>query len=149
MDGNLGNGLHITYQPSITEWLFGEVRERIVVPAGQSTDYSSIPDSGIMGWIAKKRGFIKTAPYFTRSGKIHDELCGAIKFHKGFLPDGWYQFFNPTTNQWESIHSYQWTIRAANAIWERVSIEDGCPPNIAKEGRFWLDRFCWLHMRLT
>lgn len=149
LDGNLGDGMHLTYHPSITEWKHGDVRERIVIPGGEVTDYSSIPDKGILGWIAEKRGFIKSKPYFTRSGDIHDELCTAIKYWGGFLPDGWYQYFNPETNEWENIIGYKWTIPAANAIWERVSIEDGCPPDVAHEGRWWLDHFCWLHIKFT
>jgi hypothetical protein len=145
-NGSLGDGLYRTYLPSITEWLHGEVRERIVIPAGQTTDFSSIPQKGLLGWFAKKRGFDKTKPYFIRSGEIHDPLYWALKFRNGFLPDGWYQFFNPCTEQWEPIFGYQWNRQQADAIWRRVSIEDGCPEPIANRGYRFLRVFGGLHM---
>jgi hypothetical protein len=145
-DGNRGDGLHVTYQPTITEWTHGEVKERLVIPAGEVTDYSSIPEKGVLGWLARKRGFNKKAPYFRRSGGIHDPLYFALKHWGGILPYGWYQFFNPVTSDWEPVIAYQWERKQADTIWKRVSIEDGCPEKIANEGYWWLRKFGGLHM---
>lgn len=146
LDGNLGDGTFLTYHPSITEWKHGSVLERLVIPSGEVTDYSSIPDSGVLGWLAKKLGFDKNAPYFTRSGKIHDPLYFALKQWGGILPHGWYQFFNPETNQWEPRIAYKWNRQQADAIWRRISIEDGCPEKIANRGYHFLRMFGGLHM---
>lgn len=145
-DLNEEDGLYLTMEPSITEWQHGEVRERLVIPAGQITDYSSIPQKGLGGWLAKKRGFDKNAPHFRRSGKIHDVLYFAIKKWHGILPEGWFQFFNPNTQSWEPVIAYEWTRKKADAIWHRVSIEDGCPIKVANEGHWFLRRFGGLHM---
>lgn len=144
--GDLGSGLHRTYIESIVEWLHGDVRERIVIPAGETTDFSSIPDSGFLGWAAKKLGFDKKALYFIRSGKIHDIIYFYLKYNHGILPDGWYQFFNPVENKWQPTIAYQWDRQQADAIWRRVSIEDGCPAGLAQEGYDFLRVFGGLHM---
>ena len=148
-DGVLENGLYRTFEPTITEWTHGTVKERIVIPPGQTTNFSSIPQKGLMGWLARKLGFEKTAPYFTRSGKIHDELYNAIKNFKGYLPTGWYQFYNPLTQEWESVLNYKWTREQADAIWRRISIEDGCPEKTANRGYWVLRKFGGLHMLLS
>jgi hypothetical protein len=148
-DGNLGNGLYMTYSISVTEWNHGEVKERIVIPAGEQTDYSSIPNKGISGWIAKELGLEKSKSYFTRSGKIHDQLYFALKYLNGILPAGWYQFLNPITNEWEPVISYRWDRQQADSIWRRISIEDGCPPQIAERGYRFLRVFGGLHMKLN
>ncbi|MEN6621511.1 MAG: hypothetical protein ABFD50_08190 [Smithella sp.] len=148
-DGKLENGLYRTFEPTITQWNHGEVKERIVIPSGQTTNFSSIPEKGLMGWIAKKLGFVKTDPWFTRSGKIHDELYNALKHFKGYLPDGWYQFFNPVKNEWEPVLNYQWNRQQADAIWRRISIEDGCTEKVADRGYKFLRVFGGLHMLLT
>lgn len=120
LDGNRGDGMFLTYNATITEWRHGEVRERLVIPAGEITDYSSIPDRRVLGWLAKKLGFDKSAPYFTRSGKIHDMLYFALKHWGGILPYSWYQFFNPVSNEWEPVITYQWNRQQADAIWKRI-----------------------------
>lgn len=148
-DGNLGGGLYRTYEPTITEWTHGEVRERLVIPAGQTTDFSSIPEKGVMGWLARKLGFKKEDPCFTRSGKVHDELYFALKHWGGVLPRGWYQYFNPEKNDWEPVLYYQWNRQQADAIWRRLSIEDGCPVKIADRGYQFLRLFGGIHMALT
>ncbi len=147
-DGQLSGGLYMTYHPSIVEWMNGNVKERIVIPAGGITDYSSIPDSGLLGWVAKKLGFDKNAEYFTRAGKIHDPLYFALKYWNGFLPDGWFQFYNPLSERWEPIVAYRWTRKVADKIWCRVAIEDGCPEKIAKRGYKFLRIFGGIHMKL-
>ena len=148
-DGDLGDGLHRTFEPTITEWLHGDTRERIVIPSGETTDYSSIPSKGILGALAKMRGFDYKAPYFIKPGKIHDPLYEAIKLTHGIMPVGWYQFFNPITNRWENAVNYQWARKAADIVWRRVAIEEGCPPKIANEGYLWLRAFGGLHNLLT
>jgi len=148
VDGMLGNGLYLTYNPTITEWTHGDARERIVIPPGEITDFSSIPNTGLLGWFAKKRGFDPSAKYFVRSGKIHDPLYFALKFWKGILPEGWYQFHNPEKQDWEPVVGYQWSRKQADEIWRRVSIEDGCPVSVANEGYWWLRHFGGLHMLL-
>lgn len=147
-DGILGDGMYMTTTPSIYAWKQGEVNVRIVVPEGEETDYSSIPDKGILGKIAHWRGFNKSADYFTRSGKIHDELYEAIKYQNGFLKDGWFQFFNKAKNTWEPVLNYRWTQEEADGIWKSISIEDGCPVALANEGYWWLRHFGGLHMLL-
>jgi hypothetical protein len=148
-DGNLKDGLYRTYTPTITVWQHGEVKERIVVPAGQTTDYSSIPDKGVTGWLARRLGLVKSDPWFTRSGKIHDELYNALKRRKGYLPEGWYQFFNPQTLKWEPVLDYQWNRQQADAIWRRISIEDGCPVKVAERGYMALRAFGGWHLFLS
>lgn len=145
-NGSLGGGRYRTYLPSITAWCHGNVRERIVIPPGQTTDFSSIPDRGVLGWLARRLGFDKKAKHFQRSGEIHDPLYWALKHRNGFLPDGWYQFFNPHTNAWEPVLNYQWDRQQADAIWRRVSIEDGCPESVANRGYRFLRVFGGLHM---
>jgi len=147
-DGNLGGEEHMTMEPAITKFERGNVQERLVIPEGEVTDYSSIPDSGILGWLAKKLGFDKNAPYFTRSGKIHDMLYWAIKYRNGFLPYGWYQFYNTKTLQWEPVIAYKWERQEADIIWEDVSIDDGCPVALAKKGYDFLRTFGGIHMFL-
>lgn len=146
MDGSLGDGLYITYNPTVVEWSHGEARERLIIPPGQVTDFSSIPDSGILGWFAKWRGFNKKADYFKRSGKIHDMLYYALKKWGGILDEGMFQFINPVSGQWENVIAYQWNRQQADAIWRRVSIEDGCPVKLADEGYWWLRKFGGWHM---
>lgn len=148
-DLELNDGLHLTTEPSITEWMNRKVKERIVVPSGQITDYSSIPEKGLLGWMARRLGFKKDAPYFTRSGKIHDCLYFALKHWGGVLPPGWYQYFNPYSNRWENTTAYQWTRQQADAIWRRVCIEDGCPEAIAKRGYRFLRLFGGWHMQMS
>lgn len=147
-DVALGDGLNITLDETITEWRHGDILERIVVPSGQITDFSSIPDRGLLGWTARKLGFDKKAPHFKRSGKIHDILYFYLKTNQGVLPDGWFQFFNPETQQWQPIIGYQWNREQADSIWERISVEDGCDPKVAKRGRKLLNRFGGWHMLL-
>lgn len=148
-DGNLGNGLYRTYEPTTTEWLHGEVKERLVIPSGGTTDYSSIPEKGVLGWLARRLGFNKNAPYFKRSGKIHDPLYWALKYRDGFLPYGWHQFYNPESEQWQPTIAYQWNRQQADVIWKRISIEDGCPEPVAKKGYRFLRLFGGLHMLLN
>lgn len=149
LDGALGGGLYLTFYPTITEWTHGEVRERLVIPPGEKTDYSSIPETGLLGWLAKKLGLVRSAPWFKRSGKIHDPLYFALKHWGGILPDGWYEFFNPVSQEWESVVAYQWDRQQADAIWRRVSIEDGCDPVVAERGYKFLRAFGGLHMRFS
>lgn len=145
-DGILGNGLYLTYNPSITEWVHGDVRERIIIPPGEVTDFSSFPDKPPLVWLARSLGFKKEAKWAIRSGKIHDMVYLAIKKWGGILPDSWYQFYNPTTNQWEDVIAYQWTREQADEIWRRISIEDGCPVKTAVLGYKMLRVFGGLHM---
>lgn len=148
IDGDLGGGLYRTYQPSITEWKHGDVRERIVIPPGETTDFSSFPEKGPLGWLARSLGFKKDAPWSIRSGKIHDELYFTLKERKGILPAHWYQFFNPETNAWEDVLDYQWNRQQADAVWRRISIEDGCPVKTADLGYNCLRVFGGAHMLL-
>lgn len=149
LDAPLADGLHLTLEPTITEWANAGIRERLVIPAGIITDYSSIPDRGPLGWVAKKAGLDKNAPWFTRSGKIHDTLYWFLKNRAGILPVGWYQALNPETGLWIDIVAYQWKRQWADAIWRRTSIEDGCPPAIAGRGYAVLRLVGGIHMALT
>lgn len=147
-DGDLGKGLYLTYSPTVVEWKHGDIRERLIIPSGQVTDYSSIPDRGVLGWVARRLGFDRKADWFKRSGKIHDMLYFALKHWRGILPDGWYQFYNPITSQWEDVIAYQWRREQADEIWRRISIEDGCQVKTAVLGYKLLRAFGGLHMLL-
>lgn len=147
-DAPLDGGLHITLEETITEWTNRGIRERIVVPPGLVTDFSSIPDKGLLGMTARAIGLDRSKPWFTRSGKIHDPLYFFLKHRAGILPPGWYQFYNPNTQLWVDIVAYQWKRQWADAVWRRVSIEDGCPPAAASRGYAFLRAFGGIHMAL-
>lgn len=148
-DTSLDGGIYVTGEPTITEWRNGDAMERLVIPAGLITDYSSIPNKGVLGWLARLLGVKKEAPYFTRAGKIHDTLYFHVKTRQGILPDGWYQVRVDGSDHWLSVISYQWTRRAADAIWRRVAIEDGCPVPIANRCHRALRLFGGVHMRFS
>lgn len=148
-DLDLGDGRHVTTEPTITEWMHGDVKERLTIPPGGITDYSSIPTKGVTGWLARRLGLRKDDPCFTRSGKIHDPLYFALKHWNGILPDGWFQYWNPYSERWTDVIAYKWDRQQADAIWRRVSIEDGCPPAVAARGYWFLRAFGGLHMKFS
>lgn len=149
VSASLGGGENRTLEPISVEWSHGDVRERITIPAGETTDFSSIPTTGVLGWLARRLGFDKNAPYFQRAGAIHDALYWALKYRGGVLPLTWYWFYNEKTQAWEHPVFYRWERQQADAIWRRIVIEDGGPPRLANIGYRVLRAVGGLHMLLT
>lgn len=145
----LSPGEYLTYRPISYIWEQGQATLRLNIPAGQNTDYASIPTRGVPGWLARRLGFRPDDPTLIRASKVHDMLCYHIRVDDGVLPEGYYQYVHPDTRKWENVATTRWRQREADKLWRKIAIEDGFPEWKANVGHQALRRFGWAHRLAT
>lgn len=135
----VGKDEYITFKESVFEWTQGDVRFRVIVPAGLNTDFMSNPT------VSMPLGFKKDDPRTIKASQTHDFICYHISNSNGVLPEGSYQFWNPTTKQWENCKNAKWNFKQADALFKRQLIEDGFPPKKATVAYYALRWFGWAY----
>lgn len=139
----VGNNEYVTLVPTVYEWVKGEIRFRLVIPAGQNTDLASAP------WWARFAGFKKEDERWHRASKIHDFLYYQIKNNNGILPMGYYQFWQHEEWRWRNIITPQWKRKEADDLFLKIMLEDGFPQGKARLAHRAVRIFGGLHMRLS
>jgi hypothetical protein len=137
-----GTNEYITYKSTVYAWDKGDVKFRIIFPAGQNTDLMSSPV------FARFLGFKKEDPRTWEASKIHDFLCFHIRYNRGVLPEGSYQFWNPENRQFENCHSYRWTFQEADEMFKKILVRNGFPQWEANKAYWSLRAFGWLYRML-